>query len=73
MTFPRLPTWQKIALPAAVIIIGIFYFNRYFVADELIRSNQRVQSLERELRATREELDAFVDRRIGEGGVATDF
>lgn len=57
MNFPKLPTWQLITLPAVVIILCIFYFNKYFVVDELVRSNQRVRVLERNLQATLEELE----------------
>ena len=57
MTFTNLPKWQQIALPAVAIILGIFYFNKYFVVDELIHANYRAQTLQQELQATLEELD----------------
>ena len=57
MTFPNLPKWQLIALPAVAIILSIFYFNKYFVIDELIHANYRAQTLQQELQATFEELE----------------
>jgi len=57
MNFPKLPKWQLIVLPAVTIILSIFYFNRYFVVDELIHSNNRVRTLQHELQASLEELE----------------
>ncbi len=57
MTSPNLPKWQLIALPAVAIILGTFYFNKYFVVDELIHANYRVQTLQQELQATLKELE----------------
>lgn len=57
MHLPKLPTWQLIVLPGVIIILGIFYFSRYYVADELIRANQRVQTLEQDLQVASEDLE----------------
>ncbi len=57
MTFINLPKWQLIALPAVAIFLGTFYFNEYFVVDELIQAEYRVQTLEQEQQATLEELE----------------
>lgn len=57
MHFPKLPTWQLIILPTVIVVLGIFYFSKYFVADELILANQRVQTLEQDLQAASEELE----------------
>lgn len=57
MNYPRLPKWQLIALPTVVIFLGIFYFAKYFVADELIDANSRVKTLQKELQTTLERLE----------------
>lgn len=57
MNFADLPKWQRIALPAAVVILGIFYFNKYFVVDELIHANHLIHTLEQELQASLEEIE----------------
>ena len=36
MNFSVIPKWQLIAVPAVIITLGVFYFSKYFVADELI-------------------------------------
>jgi hypothetical protein len=48
---PVLPKWQLIAVPTVVIALSMIYFARYFVADELIEANSRVQVLEMQLEA----------------------
>ena len=57
MNFPKIPTWQLIAVPAVILILCIFYFGRYYVVDELIRVNQRVLALEMDLESALEELE----------------
>lgn len=56
MNHPNLPKWQLIAIPAVSIILGVFYFGKYYVADELILAKQQVASLEQDLQTTRELL-----------------
>jgi hypothetical protein len=56
MNHPNLPKWQLIAIPAVSIILGVFYFGKYYVADELILARQQVASLEQDLRTTQELL-----------------
>jgi hypothetical protein len=62
LRLPRfeLPKWQLFAVPAACIILGIFYFGKYFVAAELIRANHRIDSLLNEIESTR---DILADER----------
>lgn len=57
MKFPDLPNWQLIALPLVLITMGVFYFGKYYVAEELIRANHRIEILQRELQAERDLLD----------------
>jgi len=57
MKFPKLPVWQLITIPAVVIMLSIFYFNKYFVVDELIRTNQKVRSLEQDLSSALKQLE----------------
>ena len=54
----NLPKWQKIAVPAVIIMLAIFYFGKYFVADELIYANYHVEALQQDLQTALEQLDA---------------
>jgi hypothetical protein len=56
MNYPNLPKWQRIALPLVSILLGIFYFSKYFVADELIFAHQKIKVLQQELQTTQELL-----------------
>jgi hypothetical protein len=58
MNYPNLPKWQRIAVPAVAIMLSIFYFSKYFVADELIYANYQVKALQRDLQDTLEGLDS---------------
>ena len=58
MNLPNLPKWQLIAVPAMVIMLGVFYFAKYFVADELIYANYNVAALQKDLQDALDELDA---------------
>jgi hypothetical protein len=49
----QLPKWQLIALPAVSIILGVFYFGKYFVAAELIKANHGIETLQKDLESTR--------------------
>lgn len=64
MTQPNLPKWQLIAVPAVVIMLCIFYFAKYFVADELIYTRYEVEALRVDLGAALESLDAENARAI---------
>jgi len=57
MRFPELPKWQLIALPLVLVTMGVFYFGKYYVAEELIRANHRIEALQKELQAERDRLD----------------
>jgi len=57
MNSPKLPKWQLIAVPAVGIALGVFYFGKYFVADELIIARQEIASLEQGLQNTKKLLD----------------
>ena len=54
----NLPKWQRIAVPAVTIMLAIFYFGKYFVADELIYANYHVEALQQDLQTALEQLDA---------------
>jgi len=58
MTYHNLPKWQKVAIPIVAIMLGIFYFAKYFVADELIYANYMVEALEQDLQAALNQYDA---------------
>jgi len=58
MNLHYLPKWQLIALPAVGIMLGIFYFARYFVADELIYANYMVEALEQDLQTALDQYEA---------------
>jgi len=57
MAFPELPKWQLVALPLVLITMGVFYFGKYYVAEELIRANHRIETLQQELQKQRDLLD----------------
>lgn len=57
MKTPKLPSWQLIALPMVIIILCVFYFSKYFVADELIAANARVKVLQKELQTALEQVE----------------
>lgn len=57
MKFPELPRWQLIALALVIITMGVFYFGKHYVAEELIRANHRIEILQEELQAQRDLLD----------------
>ena len=57
MNYPDLPKWQLIALPAVTIMLGIFYFSKFFVADELIYANYQVEALEQDLQSALEAVE----------------
>ena len=58
----NLPKWQLIAVPTVLIMLCIFYFAKYFVADELIYANYEVTALRQDLQATLELLEAEKNR-----------
>lgn len=58
MNYSNLPKWQLIAVPTVSIMLCIFYFAKYVVADELIYANYAVEALQQDLRATLELLEA---------------
>ena len=57
MNHLTLPKWQRIALPAVAIALGIFYVSKYYVADELIFANYHVEALQTDLQASLEQLE----------------
>ena len=62
MNYPNLPKWQLVAVPAAAIILAVFYFGKYYVADELIYARHQVDSLQQKLTSTQELLRAEQSR-----------
>jgi hypothetical protein len=58
MNYPRLPKWQLLALPAVTLMLGIFYFSKYFVVDELIYANYKLEVLEQDLLTALDALEA---------------
>jgi len=57
MNLPGLPIWSQIALAAMVIVLGLLFFGRYFVADELIYANYQVEALQKDLQTALDRLD----------------
>ena len=57
MKYPELPKWQLIAIPMVSIFVGVFYFGKYYVADELIKANRRIDALQHELQTAHDLLD----------------
>ena len=57
MNYRHIPKWQLIAVPAVVIILGVYYFSRYYVADELIYANKRVKTLQQDLQTAIDQLE----------------
>ena len=53
-----LSKWQRIAVPAVAIALGIFYVSKYYVADELIFANYQVEALQKDLQTSLEQLDS---------------
>lgn len=62
MNFPNLPRWQLIAVPAVLIMLSVFYFAKYFVADELIYANYHVTALKQDLQDALEQLQTEKER-----------
>ena len=56
MYYPNLPKWQLIAIPAVSIILGVFYFGKYFVAHELILTKKQLVVLKQDLQSTQDLL-----------------
>jgi len=56
MNHPNLPKWQLIAIPAVSIILGVFYFGKYFVAHELILAKKQLVVLKQDLQTTQDLL-----------------
>ncbi len=61
MKLPNLPKWQQIALPVVVILLSIYYFGKFYVADELIYARYQVRALETDLQAA---LDRIEDQKM---------
>ncbi|MGA9573403.1 MAG: DUF6776 family protein [Lysobacterales bacterium] len=57
MKYPKLSKWQLIALPVVAIIVSVFYFGKYYVADELITANHRIRALQKDLQTAHDLLD----------------
>jgi hypothetical protein len=64
MKLPKIPIWQLIAVPVVISVLGVFYFSKYFIADELIMANQRVEDLREELLMTLDKLQSENERAI---------
>ncbi|NOR19070.1 MAG: hypothetical protein GQ538_03170 [Xanthomonadales bacterium] len=58
MNIPNIPKWQTIAVPTVFVMLCIFYFAKYFVADELIYANYEVEALRKDLESSLELLEA---------------
>jgi len=56
MNYSDLPKWQRIAVPLMSIVLGVFYFAKYFVADELIFAHQQIKVLQQDLQTTQKLL-----------------
>jgi hypothetical protein len=62
MKQPNLPKWQLIAVPAVAIMLCIFYFAKYVVADDLIYARYEVQALQKDLQLALDSRDAEIAR-----------
>jgi len=58
MDYPNLPKWQLIAIPVVSIALGIFYFGKYFVVDELLYANYQIEALQEDLQVALDKLAA---------------
>ena len=58
MNYPELPKWQKFTLSAVFIVLSVYYFSKYFVADELIYANYQVEALQKDLQTALDMLEA---------------
>ena len=58
MNYSNLPKWQLIAIPAVSIALGIFYFGKYFVVDELLYANYQIEALQGDLQVALDKLAA---------------
>lgn len=56
MNHLNLPKWQQIVVPVLVLFLGMYYFGKYFVADELIDTRKQIRTLERELQIAKDQL-----------------
>jgi hypothetical protein len=67
MNFPNLPKWQLFSLPAVAIMLGVFYFGKYYVADELIYTTYHAEALEKDLQTVMDQLEAEkLSRKVAE-------
>ena len=64
MNYPKLPTWQLIVIPAVIISLGVFYFSKFFVADELINAKDQLEALQQDLQTALEQVDVENARAI---------
>lgn len=64
MSFPYLPKWQLLAVSAATIVLAVYFFARYFVADELIYANYHIEVLQQDLEVALKELETQKSRSI---------
>jgi len=64
MNYPNLPKWQIIAVPAVSIALGIFYFGKYFVVDELLYANYQIEALQGDLQVALDQLTAERSRSM---------
>ena len=49
MKYFNLPKWQLIALPITLIMLSVFFYAKYYVADELIFARYQARALESDL------------------------
>ena len=62
MNYSIIPKWLLLTTITAAVSLSVYYFARYYVADELIYANYHVEALQEDLRAMTEELDAGKSR-----------
>ena len=58
MSFSDLQKWQRLTIPAVILVLPVFYYIKYFIADELLATNNRAAVLQQELQTTVKELGA---------------
>lgn len=58
------PKWLLLTTLAVTISLSIYYFARYYVADELIYANYHVEALQEDMQNLGKELDAEKSRSV---------
>ncbi len=57
MNQPKLLKWLLMVVPALAVVLGVFYFGKLYIADELIFAQTQVKALQTDLLTTSTRLD----------------